>query len=263
MDVEKLSGFVISNEQYGWLLSVLAGILMCIIVYRVTGLLSMVYFNAYKGLPQLKKMEWNNRGFSTFHAFIVAAGSFYLVVLSDLFAENSHGESIVKKKSVLSDTMLGISTGYFLSDLGMILWYYPVLGGLEYVLHHGLSMFSIILSLISGQAQIYILMVLFSESTTPFVNLRWYLDVAKQKSSKLYICNGIALFLGWLVARIFLFIYFFVHMYHHFDQVREIFPLGFYSILVVSPLLSAMNLFWFWKIAKGLVKTLTKSRHAQ
>ncbi|GMP90036.1 hypothetical protein CsSME_00041352 [Camellia sinensis var. sinensis] len=92
-----------------------------------------------------------------------------------------------------------ISIGYFLSDLAMILWNYPALGGMVYVLHHGLSMFSIFLSLVHGQGQFYILMVLFTESTTPFVNLRWYLDVAGQKNSKLYVCNGVALFFGWLV----------------------------------------------------------------
>uniref|UniRef100_A0A2P2JZR3 TLC domain-containing protein n=1 Tax=Rhizophora mucronata TaxID=61149 RepID=A0A2P2JZR3_RHIMU len=80
----------------------------------------------------------------------------------------------------------------------MILWRFPELGGLEYVLHHCLSMYSILLSLISGQGQIYILMVLFTEITTPFVNLRWYLDSAGQKNSKLYICNGVMLFLVWL-----------------------------------------------------------------
>ncbi|RYR79381.1 hypothetical protein Ahy_A01g004198 isoform F [Arachis hypogaea] len=41
-------------------------------------------------------------------------------------------------------------------------------------------------------------MVLFTESTTPFVNLRWHLDVAGLKSSKLYIWNGVALFFGLL-----------------------------------------------------------------
>ncbi|KAE9463688.1 hypothetical protein C3L33_04423, partial [Rhododendron williamsianum] len=92
-----------------------------------------------------------------------------------------------------------ISLGYFLSDLAMIVWQFPALGGLEFVLHHGLSMFSIFLSLVSSQAQVYILMVLFTESTTPFINLRWYLDVAGQKNSKLYTFNGVALFLMWLV----------------------------------------------------------------
>ncbi|KAF5178261.1 TRAM, LAG1 and CLN8 (TLC) lipid-sensing domain containing protein [Thalictrum thalictroides] len=50
-------------------------------------------------------------------------------------------------------------------------------------------------------------------------------------------------------------------MYLHFDQVKMIFPLGFYSLLVVPPVLSVMNVVWFWKIAKGLVKTLAKAKH--
>ena len=86
----------------------------------------------------------------------------------------------------------------------MILWYFPSLGGKEFVslhyyypvseqdlslliffrsavnilttlqlLHHGLSMYAICLALFSGKAHMYILMVLFTEATTPFVNLRW------------------------------------------------------------------------------------------
>jgi hypothetical protein len=87
------------------------------------------------------------------------------------------------------------------------------------------------------------------------------LDVARQKNSNLYVCNGIALFLGWLVARILLFIFFFAHMFIHFDQVKKIFPLGFYDLLVVPPVLAIMNVFWFWKIARGLIKTVSKARH--
>ncbi|KAH0457294.1 hypothetical protein IEQ34_012609 [Dendrobium chrysotoxum] len=188
-------------------------------VYEITGLISREFFKGYHSLSKPTKIEWNNRGFSTFHAILVAAISFYLLVLSDLFKERTAVGSIIDRKSLLSDSLCGISIGYFFTDLGMILWYFPALGGMEYVLHHVLSMYAILLSLISGQAQYYILMVLFSEITTPFVNLRWYLDAYGQKSSMLYICNGVALFLGWLAARILLFIFFFAHMYLHFDQV--------------------------------------------
>ncbi|XP_058075205.1 uncharacterized protein LOC131223733 isoform X2 [Magnolia sinica] len=230
-------------------------------VYEVTGRISLSYFKGYTKLRKEQQVEWNNRGFSTFHALLAAAISFYLVVLSDLFRDDGHDELVINRHSTLSNTILGVSIGYFLADLGMILWCFPALGGKEYVVHHGLSMYSILLALMSGQAQIYILMVLFTEITTPFVNLRWYLDVAGQKSSKLYVYNGIALFVGWLVARVLLFIFFFTHMYLHFDQVKMIFPLGFYSILMVPPMISLLNLFWFWKILKGLIKTLSKARH--
>ncbi|KAJ0075440.1 hypothetical protein Patl1_35061 [Pistacia atlantica] len=247
-------------KQFFWLSSVFSGIIICKIVYKLTGMVSHMCFKGYGNLSIPKKVEWNNRGFSTFHAVIVAFASLYLVLLSDLFSEDYNDELIINRTSTVSETLLGvsqcrmifmrteitavairgmqqISIGYFLSDLAMILWHFPALGGLEYVLHHGLSMFSIFLALVSGQGQIYILMVLFSEITTPFVNLRWYLDVAGQKSSNIYIWNGVALFLGWLVARIILFIYFFIHMAIHFDQVKEIFPLGFYSLLTVPPVL--------------------------
>ncbi|KAL5757198.1 hypothetical protein ACOSP7_021637 [Xanthoceras sorbifolium] len=251
------------SEEFRSVASVICGIIMCKIVYNITGTISLVCFKGYGNLSNAKKVEWNNRGFSTFHAIVVAFASLYLLLVSDLFDEDYNDELIVNRTSAVSETILGISIGYFLTDLAMIIWQYPALGGLEYVLHHGLSMFSIFLALISGQAQIYILMVLFSECTTPFVNLRWYLDVSGQKNSTLYTFNGIALFLGWLIARVFLFIYLFIHMAIHFDQVKQVFPLGFYSLLMVPPVLSAMNAFWFWKIAKGLIKTLSKARHSR
>lgn len=44
---------------------------------------------------------------------------------------------------------------------------------LSQILHHGLSMLAMGQALLSGQVQFYILIVLFTEITTPFVNLRW------------------------------------------------------------------------------------------
>ncbi|CAK9137491.1 unnamed protein product [Ilex paraguariensis] len=187
------------SKELNWLVSIFAGVLMCITVYKLTGVVSLLFFKGYNKLNNAQKLEWKNRGFSTFHALFVAVASLYLLLVSDLFDEGSQDELVINRTSILSDTILGISIGYFLSDMAMILWQFPALGGMEFVLHHALSMFSIMQSLVSGQGLIYILMVLFSESTTPFVNLRWYLDVAGQKTSNLYVYNGVALFLGWLV----------------------------------------------------------------
>lgn len=260
-------GSISSREYAFWVMyshcpAVFAGILLCVIVYRLTACASSLLFKGYGRLSSAKKVEWNNRGFSTFHALFVAFSSLYLLIISDMFHGDSFDELVVNRSSTLSDTVLGISVGYFLADLAMILWKFPVLGGLEYVLHHGLSLFSITLSLLSGQGQIYVLMILLSESTTPFVNLRWYLDVAGLKNSKLYIGNGIALFFGWMIARIFLFIFFFAHMWIHFDEIRGICALGFYSLIGVPPVLAIMNILWFWKIAKGMFRTISKANYS-
>ncbi|XP_047955884.1 TLC domain-containing protein 4-B-like [Salvia hispanica] len=246
-------------KKLQWLSSVFCGIFMCKIVYDLTGAISASFFKGYSKLSNKDKLEWNNRGFSTFHSIVVAAGSLYLLLFSDLFVD-SEDVLFINKSSTLSETIMGVSIGYFLSDLAMIIYNYPALGGIEYILHHGLSMFSIVQSLLSGQAQFYIFIVLFTEITTPFVNLRWRLDVAGLKNSKLYIYNGVALFIGWLVARIILFVFLFFHMFVHFDQVKKVYWLGFYSLIAIPSVLSLMNLFWFWKIARGMVKTLRKSK---
>ncbi|KAG0539905.1 hypothetical protein BDA96_03G362400 [Sorghum bicolor] len=251
------------QERILWPASILAGIVMCGAVYEMTRKVSSRCFKCYNMLNNTQKVEWNNRGFSTLHALVAAAVSFYLVMISDLFNEDAHNSIIIDRKSWLSDSMFGVSIGYFLTDLTMILLYFPSLGGKEYLLHHGLSMYAIGLALLSGKAHMYILMVLFTEVTTPFVNLRWYLDVAGQKTCNLYLYNGVALFVGWLIARIILFIYMFTHMYFHFDQARSIFTLGFYSLVGVPSAVAVMNVFWFWKILKGMVKTLSKRKRSE
>ena len=42
------------------------------------------------------------------------------------------------------------------------------------------------------------------------------------------------------------------------SQVKEIFPAGFYFLFIAPPSLAIMNLFWFYKILKGLLRTLPK-----
>ncbi|XP_076956548.1 uncharacterized protein LOC143631794 [Bidens hawaiensis] len=249
-----------SSNPSLWLYSVFGGIFMCKIVYELTGISSPLIFQGFIKLENAKKLEWKNRGFSTIHAIFVAIGAAYLLVISDLFDEHVREEWIINRTSALSDAILGISVGYFLTDLVMIIWTYPTLGGSEYFLHHGLSLLAIGQSLLSGLVQFYILFVLFTEITTPLVNLRWYLDVAGKKNSTLYMLNGVALFVGWLVARVLLFIFFFSHMYAHMYQIKHIYPMGFYSTVMIPSALALMNLFWFWKIAKGMVKTLTNMK---
>ncbi|KAK7385641.1 hypothetical protein VNO78_31392 [Psophocarpus tetragonolobus] len=262
-DLSSFYDYATPSKVVLWLTSIFSGIILCVLAYPSTAILSSLAFKGYGKLSSADKIEWNNRGISTFHALFVSSASFYLLILSDVFNVKSHDDVVITRSSTLSDAILGISIGYFLTDLAMILWNFPALGGLEYVLHHGLSIGSITLSLLSGQVHIYVLMVLFSESTTPFVNLRWYLDIADLKSSKLYIWNGIALFFGWLVARIFLFLFLFYHIGTRFDEVKEFFLFGFYTLIMVPSVLAVLNIFWFWKIVKGLVKTLTKTKYSK
>ncbi|MCO5569810.1 hypothetical protein L7F22_023524 [Adiantum nelumboides] len=245
-------------EPILWFFSVTLGIIGCRVIYKAMQASSPIYSLAYLKLNKLEKVEWDNRGFSTAHAIVVSTIAAYLVFVSDFFQEDEAYGSVIFRSSIFSQVILGVSIGYFISDLAMILWFYPALGGKEYVLHHFLSMSSLAMCVYSGQGHFYLYLVLFSEITTPFVNLRWYLSKAGMKSSSAYVLNGLFLFFGWLIARVLLFIYFFVHFYLHYDQVRQVFTIGFYYLFISPPALALMNVIWFYKVARGMLRTLSK-----
>ncbi|KAL3507765.1 hypothetical protein ACH5RR_033147 [Cinchona calisaya] len=240
--------------------SVIGSICACKMVYDLSQVISALYFKSYSRLSKSQKIEWNNRAISTFHAIFITTMSLFFVFWSDLYSDDRFATAITLRHSVLSTFALGVSLGYFLTDLGMILWFYPSLGGLEFVVHHLLSMVSLIYATLTGEGHIYTYMVLIYEATTPAVNLRWYLDTAGMKKSRPYLINGIVMFFSWLVAKILLFMYLFYHIWAHYDQVKQMQTLGLCLVLVVPSVIAILNLVWFWKIFMELKKTLAK-RH--
>ncbi|KAK4758885.1 hypothetical protein SAY87_020186 [Trapa incisa] len=248
----------LSAELFMPYTSVVGGILACKLVYGLSQSISALYFKSYSSLSNIKCVEWNNRAISTVHAVFIAAISIYFVFWSDIYTKHGLPGYITYHSSSLSTFTLGASVGYFVADLMMIFWFYPYLGGLEYIVHHLLSGSAIAYSMLNGEGQLYTFMVLISEITTPGINLRWYLDTAGLKKSSIYIVNGVVIFMTWLIARIFLFIYLFCHVYMHFDQVSMMHDFGKLLVFGVPLVLFIMNMIWFGKITKGLMKTLSK-----
>lgn len=239
---------------------VICGILACKMVYDLSQLISALSFKGYSSLSRMQQLEWNNRAISTLHAVFITIVSLYLTFCSDLFADSQQQDLVIFRHSSFSTFILGVSVGYFISDIGMIFWFYPSLGGMEYVLHHFLSMSGLIYAVSTGSGQVYAYMILVSETTTPGINLRWYLDVAGLKRTKAYVVNGVAIFFTWLVARIILFLYLFYHVILHYDEIVQLPSVGFFLIIVGPVVLAFLNLMWFGKITKGMLKTLAK-RH--
>ncbi|KVI03193.1 TRAM/LAG1/CLN8 homology domain-containing protein [Cynara cardunculus var. scolymus] len=180
--------------------SVLGGIFATKMVYDLTQLISTFYFRTYAGLTKIQRIEWNNRGMSSIHAIFIATMSLYFVFWSDLYSDQYTDGPVTFRSSPLSTFALGVSVGYFLSDLGMIFWLYPALGGLEYVVHHTLSAIAVAYAMFTGEGQLYTFMVLISELTTPEINLRWYLDTAGLKKSNAYLINGVVIFFAWMMC---------------------------------------------------------------
>ncbi|XP_022721705.1 transmembrane protein 56-like isoform X2 [Durio zibethinus] len=213
--------------------SILVGILACKVAYDLTQLISSFYVKTYPGLTKIQRVEWNNRGVSTIHATFVSALSLYFVFWSDLFSDQQLADLVVFRSSPLSTFVLG-------------------------VIHHSFSGIAVAYSMFTGEAQLYTYMVLISEVTTPEINMRWYLDTAGMKRSNAYLINGVVIFFVWLIARVLLFGYMFYHVYLHYNQVIKMHTFGYVLVFGVPLVLATMNLMWFSKIIKGLVKTVAK-----
>ncbi|KAK1368140.1 Transmembrane protein 56-B [Heracleum sosnowskyi] len=255
---ELVKSYLLSDPYLSYT-SVLSGIFASKMVYDLSHLISTSYFRTYSGLTKIQRIEWNNRGMSTAHAIFISTMSLYFVFWSDLYSDQLLAGPITFRSSQLSSFSLGLSVGYFISDLVMICWLYPALGGMEYVVHHSLSAIAVAYSLFTGEGQLYTFMVLISEVTTPEINMRWFLDTAGLKKSNAYLINGVVIFFAWLVARILLFVYLFNHVYLHYEQVMQMHIVGRLLIFVVPAALAIMNLMWFGKIVKGLMSTLAKN----
>jgi hypothetical protein len=104
---------------------------------------------------------------------------------------------------------------------------------------------------------------MFTEATTPFINLRWFFDVSGMKSSPLYLINGLIMFVGWYTIRICMQywmaynfnyeVYFVVpHIINPF--VKLIF------IPTLQPLALGLNTYWGYKIGKGFMRAIFPSQ---
>ncbi|XP_047336606.1 TLC domain-containing protein 4-B-like [Impatiens glandulifera] len=255
-----LLGDYLSSETLIPCAGAIVGILACKMVYDLSQMISEAQFKSYFGLSSMQKVEWNNRAISTFHALFITIWSVYFVFWSDLYDVNVLTTAVTFRSSPASTFGLAVSSGYFLTDLAMILWFYPSLGGMEYVVHHLLSMSAVTYAMLTREGQLYTFMVLISETTTPSMNLRWYLDSAGLKKSRVYLVNGFVMFLAWLVARIILFIYVFYHIYLHYNEIMQMQKVGICLVLVAPCVIYVLNLIWFGKISRGLKKTLTTKK---
>ena len=86
--------------------------------------------------------------------------------------------------------------------------------------------------------------------------LTWQLCMQGWRSARIYTVNGVCLFASWLFARIILFMWFFKHMWQHRSDIADLRTEVMVLILTVPPLLFILNVFWFGKIVRGLVKLL-------
>lgn len=231
------------------------------VLFKCSPYLSNACSSTYTGLSQKDRVDWDSRWTSTIHALAISALAMYLFLLTDPFSDDTTAPELwktspLKRHTPLSSAALGWSLGYFTLDIALVCWYFPTMGGPEMLIHHIAAFISVGLASYTKQAHMYTLLLLSTEMTTPFVNARWILDQMGLRSAPIYALNGVCMFTFWFVGRIVLFMWFFQHMWQHQAQIRDLRSDVQLLMATVPPFLFVLNVFWFGKIVKGLVKLL-------
>jgi len=226
--------------------------------YAATAAASHRLFSSYRALKTpATRAGWDSRVTSTLHALLIVAlavvGGAQLLSGDDSFFDP--GTLLTLRATPLTRAALGMSAGYFIVDLVLVLRH-PGLGGPPMVAHHCAAMLALAVGGTRDEGHLYTLALMLAEATTPFVNARYFLDVTGKRAHWSYVANGLALTLSWGLVRVLGFAAFFVHLATHWSDVQALSPACRGLLTTVPVLFSGLNLYWFGLLLKGAAKVL-------
>ncbi|GBF96610.1 hypothetical protein Rsub_09356 [Raphidocelis subcapitata] len=230
------------------------------VLYRTSAELSKRFIPAYKRLTHGKQVDWNTRLPSTVHAVLVSALCLH-ELLTGAFGEAASvadGVPAVVRTTPGSWLAVGLSLGYFAADAFMVISQEAIWSAMILV-HHCMALVSLATAIDIRSAHAYVLFGLFTEITTPFVNLRWRLHEAGAAGGRAYLVNGLAMTAVWGACRVAAFGPLFAHVRAHFGEaVRYLPPYAVGVMLGVPALLFVLNLLWFAKMLQGAAKLVRR-----
>ncbi|KAL5017535.1 hypothetical protein ScPMuIL_007124 [Solemya velum] len=209
---------------------------------------------SYVDLPEDKQIDWNSRVNSSIHATIVCCTCAYT-----LFYEKEISEEPIWWDCTMVRSTCAIVVGYMSADAIIMAVYYRQIGEIFYFFHHGASIYAYYYVMTYGVLPYFANYRLIAEFSTPLVNQRWFLDILGYKrTSKVFIANGIAMTVTFFAVRIFTMPQYWYKVYSVYDT-EGFNRLGHIQIVLVLTcfVLDVINLFWFYKMCKGVHKVVT------
>uniref|UniRef100_A0A8D0L5N2 TLC domain containing 4 n=1 Tax=Sphenodon punctatus TaxID=8508 RepID=A0A8D0L5N2_SPHPU len=210
--------------------------------------------SGFNNLNQKRKIEWNSRTVSTFHALVVGVFCVYILLYDEAVnADHVWGDPSLVKLN------LAITTGYLFSDLLLIIYYWKAIGDKFFVIHHLAALYAYYFVLGEGLLAYFGNFRLLAEFSTPFVNQRWFFEVlGYPKSSTANIINGVLMTIVFFLVRIVVMPVYYGHVASEFgtEAFHRLGLAAQCAWFISSILLDVMNLMWMVKITKGCYKVI-------
>ncbi|XP_019386607.1 PREDICTED: transmembrane protein 56 [Crocodylus porosus] len=208
----------------------------------------------FNSLNQKRKIEWNSRTVSTFHALVVGVFCVYILMYDEAVnADPIWGDPSIVKLNI------AITTGYLISDLLLVTYYWKAIGDIFFVIHHLMALYAYYFVLGEGLLAYFGNFRLLAEFSTPFVNQRWFFEVlGYPKSSKANIINGVLMTVVFFMVRIAVIPFYYGRVVSAFGtEAFQRLGLAAQSAWIISSVvLDVMNLMWMFKITKGCYKVI-------
>jgi len=240
---------------------ILVNIFLYIIFWQVLNRLSSVFsqsFKTYKTLNSSDAAYWDACVVSSLHAALISVYGFFLLFTTDIFSEGYQYTS--------PDVEAGINfmVGYLLSDAINCLQNRDWAGLNMTLLHHFAGSFCLGYLLVNSFGHGTAVLTFILEFTTPFVNQRWFLDTSGMKQTLFYQINGALMTILWFIIRIVLFGWSGYYYIYQMNSSLSILPLTHQSVVFGGFILGYwMQIVWFSKIMKGLLKMLKKPKESK
>jgi hypothetical protein len=231
----------------------------------IVGLLSVrfaarIFGTAFTELDYLKKALWHVYSYCFFCGVIsnlLLAGDMYTLFYDRAFdveylMNGQHGPRYQRAT--------GFSLGFLAFDLAVMLcWPRTLLAAykkplfVQMLIHHGISLFAWPQCIWLGRGHGMVSYLIFTETTSLFLNLHWLLREGKASGTWIII-NGVCLFFSFLFVRILTIPW---ALWLYFSCSKETWTI--YEIatsMLFVPLPPLLNLFWFKLIARGTAEKL-------
>ncbi|XP_056439695.1 TLC domain-containing protein 4-B-like [Gadus macrocephalus] len=212
-------------------------------------------------LSDKQKVEWNSRTVSTLHALLVGLFCLYILFFDDLVNEDPvWGDPTLVKINV------AITTGYLISDLLLIFYYWKAIGDKFFVLHHLAALYAYYYVLGQGTLPYFANFRLLAEFSTPCVNQRWFFEVlGYPRASRSNMANGVAMAAVFFAVRIAVMPVYYGRMCAVYGTAAYyLVPWGGRVAWIGSSIcLDIMNVMWMHKIARGCSRVLRAGKQGQ
>ena len=192
--------------------------------------------------------EWDSRLVSNLHATVTVAGGL-LCALDSL--DYTREETLFGYSHVVA-SVCSVFMGYLVYDL-LLCAATPTLRSAGTFMHHALFLVCCWLNLANSFMKFQFMWLILCESSTPFVNRRWFLAATGRQASPAYRSNAAGLCTSFFASRILGYGAGLVHLASLHDLLAKI-PMP----LLVVPLLVSMayglNLMWMRVLWRGYLK---------